>query len=322
MNDLLAAVRSDATLGTYAAELALTARNSIRLRSFVPDEGLPLGASKIGGHPDVPAGFAWPTRRIDMPQPSLEFMDAHPDLDRPPPGGVVALEFIAQINLADAAAFDADGILPRDGLLLFFYDDHLYTADVDPERSGSYDQHPDGTVHHTQLFGYDEVDQARVIHIPGGTALHRDDSGPRAYGRLAVEFSPEPTLPSVDAYVLRRSPVEPDDREGCVVLPAEAWDRYAKLEYQLRANANIDQMLGWADNFTHGPSLPPDAERAWAKLTHAERLAVSNDARLLLQLSMKTCDWTGMRYGRDLYFYVRESALREGDLSGAWYDMD
>jgi hypothetical protein len=56
--------------------------------------------------------------------------------------------------------------------------------------------------------------------------------------------------------------------------------------------------------------------------THAERLAVSNDARLLLQLSMKTCDWTGMRFGRDLYFYVRESALREGDLSGAWYDMD
>jgi hypothetical protein len=29
-----------------------------------------------------------------------------------------------------------------------------------------------------------------------------------------------------------------------------------------------------------------------------------------------------MRFGRDLYFYVRESALREGDLSGAWYDMD
>ena len=79
---------------------------------------------------------------------------------------------------------------------------------------------------------------------------------------------------------------------------------------------------GWADNFTHGPSLPPGTWPAWKDLPHDERLALTADSRPLLQLSMHTCDWTGMRFGRDLYFYVRESELRNGDWSRAWYDMD
>jgi hypothetical protein len=37
---------------------------------------------------------------------------------------------------------------------------------------------------------------------------------------------------------------------------------------------------------------------------------------------MHTRDWTGMRFGRDLYFYALESEFRAGNWSGAWYDMD
>ena len=322
MTDLLAAVRTDATLQPYAEDLARAARSSIRLRPYVPDSQLPLGASKIGGHPDVPPEFVWPTRRIEVPEPSPAFREVHPDLERPPPGGVVTLEFIAQINLADAAPFDTDGILPADGLLLFFYGDQLYQAEAGPDRAGSYHEHLDGTVHHTQTSGYDTIDQVRVVHVPAGTPLHRERSGPRAYGRLALELSAEPTLPSTDAYVMRKAPVPPEERDWGVVLSPEAWDRYNELEYQLRANVDIDQMLGWADNFTHGPDVPPEAMTTFWDLPHAERLAASTDSRLLLQLNWKTCEWSGMRFGRTLYFYVRESALGRGDLSGAWYDMD
>jgi hypothetical protein len=46
------------------------------------------------------------------------------------------------------------------------------------------------------------------------------------------------------------------------------------------------------------------------------------DARLLLQLSPATYEPTGLRFGRTLYFYIRDSALRAGDFSGCWYDSD
>ncbi len=62
------------------------------------DAHIPVGASKFGGAPDVPADFVWPMWN-----------------DKP-------LGFLAQINLEEVAAFDVDRLLPKSGLLSFFYD--------------------------------------------------------------------------------------------------------------------------------------------------------------------------------------------------------
>jgi len=59
------------------------------------DAALPVGASKLGGCPDLPAGTPWPSRN-----------------ERP-------MAFVAQIDLADIAPL-ADGELPPGGLLSFF----------------------------------------------------------------------------------------------------------------------------------------------------------------------------------------------------------
>jgi hypothetical protein len=321
MTDLLATVRADPAFAHYLNGLERHVRNSIRLHVRRPEGTLPLGASKIGGYPDVPDGFIWPRRHVDMARPSARFLDSHPHVRRLPADGMVALEFIAQVNLADAAAFDLDHVLPTDGSLLFFFDDALFEADVEPGIADS--SHViDGVTWYTRLFGHDEYDKVSVVHVPGGAALHRDMSAPRTYGALAFGFSSEPTLPSVDAYAIGTEPLDEAERAGRVVLPPDIWSRYAELEYATRANANIDHMLGWADNFSAGPSLPPAIRPAWHDMPHDERLAVTADARPLLQLSLATCERTGMRFGRDLYFYVRESELRNGDWSGAWYDMD
>lgn len=58
---------------------------------------LPPGASRLGGNPDLPAGFAW----------------IHAN-DKP-------LTFIAQFRLSEIAPHDIDNILPTRGLLYFFY---------------------------------------------------------------------------------------------------------------------------------------------------------------------------------------------------------
>ncbi|NNJ25646.1 hypothetical protein LzC2_17190 [Planctomycetes bacterium LzC2] len=72
-------------------------------------EGTPpdLGASKLGGTPDLPAGFEWP-------------------INTDPDGKNRPLDFLLQIDLAAVRpAAEAAGVaesLPSDGLLSFFYD--------------------------------------------------------------------------------------------------------------------------------------------------------------------------------------------------------
>ena len=76
--------------------------NSIRLKTSYADEKLSVGASKLFGAPDIYDGFEWPTIEVD--------------------GEEYDLSFIGQINLAEASKFDKDGILPKVGMLYFFYD--------------------------------------------------------------------------------------------------------------------------------------------------------------------------------------------------------
>lgn len=75
---------------------------SIRLKTAKADEKLPIGTSKIFGNPDAWDSFEWPAIEQD--------------------GELYDLTFMCQINCADAAQFDADGLLPKTGMLYFFYD--------------------------------------------------------------------------------------------------------------------------------------------------------------------------------------------------------
>ncbi len=57
-------------------------------------ELIKIGQSKFLGSPDLPEGFIWPDE----------------------------LDFLCQINCAEVAPFDKDGLLPKSGMLYFFYD--------------------------------------------------------------------------------------------------------------------------------------------------------------------------------------------------------
>ena len=71
---------------------------------------LPLGVSKFGGCPDVPADFVWP-RYAALEQGFFKRQEQ----ERP-------LAFLAQFDLDDLADFDSAGLLPRTGHLSFFYE--------------------------------------------------------------------------------------------------------------------------------------------------------------------------------------------------------
>jgi uncharacterized protein YwqG len=71
-------------------------RTRVRIRGAKPEGELFLGASRLGGQPDLPAGSKWPKHEDTL------------------------LEFVAQLNLADLVPFDKMKELPATGLLSFF----------------------------------------------------------------------------------------------------------------------------------------------------------------------------------------------------------
>jgi len=84
---------------TTLIEAAVKDAIHIELRN-AQEEEIPIGASKMGGVPDLPDGIAW---------------FRHKKTDRP-------LSFICQINFAETAPYDPAQKLPDHGILYFFYD--------------------------------------------------------------------------------------------------------------------------------------------------------------------------------------------------------
>lgn len=88
---------------------------AIQLTRTITDEAqIPIGASKFGGRPDLPAGIVWPTWQ-DIPQ-----------------------SFLGQISLPQASEFDADKLLPATGMLWFFYDSSQQTFGDKPADNGAW----------------------------------------------------------------------------------------------------------------------------------------------------------------------------------------
>ena len=87
-------------LGEYFERTKHLVRNAIHIEPIrTPSDQIPVGASKFGGHPDLPEDFVWPRREEGQP-----------------------LLFLCQYNLAELAPYDRDGLLPTEGILYFFYD--------------------------------------------------------------------------------------------------------------------------------------------------------------------------------------------------------
>ena len=106
---------TSAGLRRLEKDIDLIAQDSIRIYATpTEDSTLPVGVSKIGGVPDLPAATAWPEWN-GIPQ-----------------------SFIAQIRLDDVHAIDTQGLLPSDGMLWFFYDAKQETYGENPSDSGGW----------------------------------------------------------------------------------------------------------------------------------------------------------------------------------------
>jgi len=272
LSDLLEPMRKSSILVQYDAH---------------PGANSPIGASKIGGQPDLPAGFEWPY----FEGTAYDGVTAN----RP-------LSFLAQINCAEASKYDNDSMLPSSGMLYFFYELLTMTSGYGPQDKGS----------------------SRVYYFGGGTSdLHRtdfpDDLLPDCrIPAMPVTFSSRTELPDFEELAEWRDDVDWDDYQEynetrATIVEEPDPDEISKL----LGYANLIQggMLKQCELVSGGTDLTPDAYYEYSLATTEQQLR-HDCARwqLLFQIdSIETPKYSlsWISYGR-LYFYIDHAAPVRG----------
>ena len=146
-------------LGEWSDRILDMAQRAVRFdrRPVTADADIPVGASKLGGCPDLPRDIEWPHREAYdhfKRESGPEFPGKNPlkklgisvgllrsderkkaDWERSEFGRRFPLTFVAQFNLGEIAALgDLDLGLPGEGQLLIFYDVGLMPWGFDPRE--------------------------------------------------------------------------------------------------------------------------------------------------------------------------------------------
>ena len=265
---------------------------------------LPVGLSKIGGMPDVPADFVWPVYEEGARS--------------------LPLAFLAQIDCRIASAADREGLLPRDGMLSFFYELDTMKCGFDPADRGS----------------------ARVYWFPDLTALCRTPPPP-AFAWPGWMEGPLPCLPLT--FEIHTSVPCYDDfcetEEERQVLPhfppGRFWEYYDKTAGILgweeeSADASRSKLLGWPDILQNSMFIDCEAvtnglyvgDDGWLDLlSYEEKVTMDRRALrdwiLLFQLGTIRAGDRAIYWGDacHLFFWIRREDLARRDFSKIWMIM-
>jgi len=266
------------------------ARNSVRL-SIGSGDGIPVG--RFGGAPDVPPDFVWPY---------FETASYYDDTVKPRP-----LTFLAQFDCSALAPLDADGLLPHEGILSFFYETD------------------------SQPWGYDPNDEgcARAFWFPDKTALE-----PAAFPADMEEYFRFPSLP-IRGRMERRFPGYDD--AGVAAGKAEGelnWKAFETAYSMTAGKQETDwpahRLLGWPDiiqsNMTvecelvsRGYNLGGGQKIPKEQIREAEETSLEN-WRLLLQLDTIQQGRFSLDFGDcgRVYFYIRTEDLAARRFDRVW----
>lgn len=277
-------------------------RNAVYLNYSPAAEPMLLGSSKFGGRPDVPQDFVWPYFESE----NYDKVRAN----RP-------LSFMAQINLAEAAEFDKEGLLPKQGLLSFFYE-------LETER-----------------WGFDAEDKAcaKVFWFKDLAALQQADfpadlAAEFCLPEFVLELEAGLSLPDYGDFVHN-----PKTQALPEQYPEEAkefdWDEYdgllAEYGYQPPEDdwSETSKLLGWP-NTIQGPmeyeceavsrgiycgspqELDPELQ--------AEIERASQDWLLLFQMGTVENGDFELMFGDagHIYFWIKKQDLAAGNFDNIW----
>jgi uncharacterized protein YwqG len=250
---------------------------------------VPLGTSRLGGQPDLPAGQEWPV------------WDSHGRYGREAKKNV-KLTFLGQINLAELQIQVPNGELPASGLLLFFFDSV------------------------NEPWGFDPDDQKghRVVFVPPDQALARQVC-PDAESCMIpalVTFEAVLTMPRLDESTVNCADLGIDetsidwyevDEALRSVRPARPQHHLLGIEYQVQSATMEAECQLVSHGYSSGTS--EDWQKGMAAPGIAQGIA---NWRLLLQVdSDDTEDGLGPMWGDCglLYFWIEKQKLAAQDFS-------
>lgn len=274
-------------------ELEKSARNSIRLNIRGAAEKR-VGATKFGGRPDVPADFKWAYYE------GRDYLDETPK-NRP-------LSFIAQFDLSEIAGYDTDNLLPKTGLLSFFYDCDTMPWGFDPKDKGG-----------ARVYYFEDISALSPAEFPDD--LEEDFRFPE----IGITARSEKSYQDFEDFVVQREKM------------AMEWDRFDEVLESMGIEDPDDlddssKLLGWADviqgNMTRECELV--ARRGyylgsgWDEVTPRDRQETeqwaNRDWLLLFQLdTVENGDFELMfgDCGR-IYFYIHRDDLAARNFDNVW----
>ena len=275
--------------------LLAAAKKEIRIT--YRDSGSPLHAtaSRIGGKPAVPADFEWCCYEGKL-------YGEEESKNRP-------LSFLAQINLKDIAGLDAEGLLPKSGILSFFYELETMTWGYDPADKGS----------------------ARVFYFPDEAVLSPAEfpDGLEDYAmlpELALSFEQHISLPEFSSFDDGADHDDDDDYFD------DYCDCSAECGYVPDAEGEYIKMFGYPDviqnpmeeeceTVTRGYRL--GSREDYAKVPEEEKpdiRAAAGEWVLLFQMgTIENGDYELM-FGDcgHIYFWIKKSDLAERRFDRIW----
>ena len=185
-------------------ELLKTVRNSIRLTIGGAAEDKP-GGTRFGGKPDVPDNFEWPYFEGE----SYEGVKNRP------------LSFIAQFNMEEISQYDTEDMLPKTGILSFFYELNSMAWGYSPDDKGC-----------ARVYYFEDVNALHTVDLP------EDMEEYFRLPALNITAASEKSYQSGVDFMLQRE----DEM-------TERWDEFDEVQEKLGIDeeGEISKLLGWAN---------------------------------------------------------------------------
>lgn len=287
--------KSEKISTNFTALLEPMQKSSIRVTyDSNTDKESPVGSSKIGGQPDLPADFDW------FYYKGKSYNDI---IERRP------LSFLAQINCHDAGKFDKEHLLPHKGMLYFFYELATMTWGYDPNDKGS----------------------AKVYYYPGDISELKRTDFPADLAEefkipeISIKFSAQNELPDFEEFIEWHDEFEYDQWD--------AYDTAKNNLIPVASDGdNINKLLGYANLIQSGMLL--SCEETTNGVNTGEAPDISEDKlrqykanctkwQLLFQLDSIHTESYEMLWGDvgRIYFYIKTEDLMKQNFDNCWLQL-
>jgi uncharacterized protein YwqG len=271
-------------------DVASMVQPSVRLSTRrVPHALIGLGASRLGGIPDVPRDFVWP-RWVPLKPRDNKFGARWQPLEPTPLG------FIAQFDLSDLPRVDDD--VPNSGWLYFFYDRYWEPWGFDPNDRGCC---------RVVYASCDRTELLRMPPPPDANAEHTAEM-------CAVEAWPEVTLPDAFADIEYGTPEFDAYRRA--IEPAQS---APSCTHRLLGHPQLIQnpMELECQLASHGVYCGGASHSQQPEVASLEAGAM--DWRLLLQIDTDE-DGPGWMWGDvgRIYFWIKRQDLQKLRFDDVW----